>query len=246
MAGKPLPFRHAHASPTGRILTSSTDEPRRSGRATKGQYTKDRDINEDAPGGKKKGKGKGGKAKPVEEEEDDDEEEGEIIRCICGTYEEEEDNPRTMICCDKCSAWQHNECMGLAEDYQPDKYFCEQCKPQDHKELLAAVERGEKPWEERIKQREAAEAAEAAEKARKKGKKGRKSAGGRASEVPARPSQDVESSTPVPPSGQKRKAEESPVASELKVCIHDPRHRKVHADQETEHQESARHTYRRH
>lgn len=80
-----------------------------------------------------------------------------------------------MICCDKCEVWQHNSCMGLAEDYEADTYFCEQCKPSDHKDLLAAMARGEKPWEEVLRKFE--------EKSRKKGKKGRKSGAGRTSEV---------------------------------------------------------------
>ncbi len=124
-----------------------TDEPRRSGRATKGQHTKGRDDAEDAPA-KKKGRDKLPKTKAVQEEEGQDEEGDEIIRCVCGEYEEEEDVPRAMICCDSCSAWQHNGCMGLPEDYAVDTYFCEQCRPQNHKELLAAIARGEKPWEE--------------------------------------------------------------------------------------------------
>tara|TARA_R110002003_G_scaffold131_4_gene12324 strand:+ start:7052 stop:9412 length:2361 start_codon:yes stop_codon:yes gene_type:complete len=53
-----------------------------------------------------------------------------------------------MICCDSCEAWQHNKCLGLPEgDYWENKtYYCEQCKPEDHQELLAAMARGEKPW----------------------------------------------------------------------------------------------------
>lgn len=53
-----------------------------------------------------------------------------------------------MICCDSCEAWQHNKCLGLPEgDFWDNKsYFCEQCKPEEHVELLAAMARGEKPW----------------------------------------------------------------------------------------------------
>jgi len=50
-----------------------------------------------------------------------------------------------MICCDNCKVWQHNGCMLLPDDYAPDKYFCEECKPEDHIEVLAAVTRGQKP-----------------------------------------------------------------------------------------------------
>ncbi|KIW15785.1 hypothetical protein PV08_05835 [Exophiala spinifera] len=206
MAGKRchihLP-RVAQASSKNPLTDMQPDEPRRSGRATKGQYTKDRDIQEDAP--KKKGKEKASKAKAVEEEEPE-----ETIRCICGTYEEEEDVPRAMICCDKCAAWQHNSCMGLAEDYEAETYFCEQCRPEDHKDLLAAIARGEKPWEEALRKFE--------EKTKKKGKKGRKSGAGRASEVPSVASQEVKDQTPQPSStGQKRKLEDSPVVPEVKV-----------------------------
>ena len=85
-----------------------------------------------------------------------------------------------MICCDECEAWQHNECMEISEDSAelPEQYFCEQCRPQDHKALLAKIARGEKPWEERARQREREEAERKGKK--RKGKKGKK---GRASEA---------------------------------------------------------------
>lgn len=188
------------------------DEPRRSGRATKGQYTKDRDISEEK-GATRKGKGKGSKAK-AETEVNDDEEDA-YVRCICGLYEQEEETERTMICCDKCEAWQHNDCMGLADDYAPAQYFCEQCKPEDHKELLAAIARGEKPWEEVARKREAA-AAEAEKASKKKGgKKGRKS-GARASDVHHENQEAEAAQTPgtsKSASGQKRKLEEPSTSS---------------------------------
>ena len=52
--------------------------------------------------------------------------------------------------------------MGLPEDYAPEKYCCEQCRPQDHKPLLAAMKRGEKPWEEVARLRQIAMAEKAA------------------------------------------------------------------------------------
>lgn len=229
MAGK-----HCHnlESYTARSLRTTladyaTDEPRRSGRATKGQYSKDRDINEDVPV-KKKGKGKGARAKATEQEEED--EGDEFIRCVCGTYEEEEDVPRAMICCDKCSAWQHNGCMGLPEDYEVDTYFCEQCRPGDHKELLAAIARGEKPWEEEAKKREAVEAGKGKKKG---GRKGRRSAGTRTSEVASHASQEVEETPQQPPAaGQKRKLEESSNVPELKVCYSRRRDERMLTDQQ--------------
>src|SRR3989440_13007248 len=181
------------------------DEPRRSGRATKGQYTKDRDISEEK-GTKQKGKGKGSKATAKTEANED--EENVIVRCICGHYEQEEETERTMICCDSCEAWQHNDCMGLPDDCPPQQYFCEECKPEDHKDLLAAIERGEKPWEEVARKREAG-AAEAEKAAKKRGgKKGRKS-GARAGDVQHRDSQEAEAAqtqaTSRSANGQKRK-----------------------------------------
>jgi hypothetical protein len=94
----------------------------------------------------------------------------------------------------------------------PDKYYCEQCKPEDHKELLAAIARGEKPWEEVARKREAAEAEKAAKK-KKGGKKGRKS-GSRPSEAVSEASPEVDTSqtlakdTGTSSAGQKRKHEE--------------------------------------
>jgi len=77
-----------------------------------------------------------------------------------------------MICCEGCEAWQHNECMEMSEDDDelPDNYYCEQCRPQDHVELLRKIKNGEKPWEERAKQREEEEQGKKGR--RKKGKKG--------------------------------------------------------------------------
>lgn len=102
--------------------------------------------------------------------------------------------------------------MGLNTDpnWQPDKYFCEQCAPQEHEELLAAIARGERPWEQRA-------ATTAAKK--KKGKRGRKSGtGAKASDTQTQESHDVETPRKESPviSGQKRKHDE-PAASEPQV-----------------------------
>lgn len=183
------------------------DEPRRSGRATKGQH-KNLDLVPDVPSKKAKAKSlsKEKSAKPSAEPTPAPSEEGEeeeIIRCICGEYEEEEDIERDMICCDKCLAWQHNDCMGLTfpKDQAPDEYFCEQCKPENHRELLDKIARGEKPWEEAAQRRQQ-EIEEKKAAKRKKGKKGGKKGGARASDV--RP----ESSAPSTPAA----ASETPVA----------------------------------
>ncbi|KAI9850522.1 MAG: hypothetical protein M1838_005531 [Thelocarpon superellum] len=130
-----------------------SDEPRRSGRATKGQHTKPLETSADAS---KPMKPKSAKSKNTPDDEDDEEENDAIIRCICGTTteEEDEDEERMMICCDRCACWQHNECMEVSqdEDALPETYLCELCSPEDHRTLLEKVGRGEKPWEERAKQ----------------------------------------------------------------------------------------------
>ncbi|MCJ1446571.1 MAG: hypothetical protein MMC23_007076 [Stictis urceolatum] len=202
------------------------DEVRRSGRATKGQHTK----NDEEPEPKKKGKG-GRTKKQVEPEPEPEAEAPAIIRCICGYVEEDENDEGAMICCDKCLAWQHNVCMGMPieEDELPDQYFCEQCKPKDHKELLAAIERGEKPWLERQAQHEREEQERKARKRKggKKGKKGKAVAIEKEVEQVATPAK--QSQSPVvetkPEVGQKRKAPDDiaiDIPSPAQVSSRDP------------------------
>ena len=67
--------------------------------------------------------------------------------------------------------------MSDNDDELPEKYYCEQCRPKDHKELLAQIARGEKPWEERQRQRELEEQSKKVRKGKKRGRKpGRPSA----------------------------------------------------------------------
>ncbi|KAF9880540.1 SPOC domain-containing protein [Colletotrichum karsti] len=170
-------------------MVRAEPEPRRSVRATKGQHTKAFDDQPIEPPKKR------GRKKKQEEEPED-----EIIRCVCGATEQDGDSEEPWIACDKCGAWQHNVCMGMSvfsEDL-PKNYYCEQCAPQDHKELLSAMAKGELPWEARRKAYED----EQAEKKKKKKKGGR--VGKRASDPREDLSQDARSS----------KAEDSPAPSE--------------------------------
>lgn len=133
-----------------------TDEPRRSGRATKGLHTKNDGSPEstnDAPKSKPTAtKNKGSTKASAEPVQDEEEEDDSVIRCVCGN---QTDKPlgRMMICCDMCESWQHNDCMGITEneDELPENYLCERCAPDQHKDLLAAMNRGEKPWERKKK-----------------------------------------------------------------------------------------------
>ncbi|CAG5140336.1 uncharacterized protein ALTATR162_LOCUS688 [Alternaria atra] len=157
---KPTPKPHADAD------IAVTDEIRRSGRANKGHHTKNQDaLDEPSPAPKakavvppasekkgtaqpKKGqtKGQSQRAQSSQSAENDEEEEDAIIRCVCG--DQRDIRGRQMICCDSCEAWQHNKCLGLPEGdfWEGKNYYCEQCKPEDHVELLAAMARGERPW----------------------------------------------------------------------------------------------------
>ncbi|KAG0261332.1 myeloid lymphoid or mixed-lineage leukemia 5 (trithorax, ) [Mortierella polycephala] len=49
-----------------------------------------------------------------------------IIKCVCGTKDDE----GTMVQCDECKAWLHLECLDLSEDDVPDEYFCPTCTGQ--------------------------------------------------------------------------------------------------------------------
>ncbi|KAG9187301.1 hypothetical protein G6011_05172 [Alternaria panax] len=155
----PTPNPHVDAD------IATTDEIRRSGRANKGHHTKNQDALDEpsaAPKSKapppvpekkgtaqtKKGQAKGQsqRAQSTQSAENDEEEEDAIIRCVCG--DQRDIRGRQMICCDSCEAWQHNKCLGLPEGdfWEGKNYYCEQCKPEDHVELLAAMARGERPW----------------------------------------------------------------------------------------------------
>ncbi|KAL8339311.1 hypothetical protein RB598_007569 [Gaeumannomyces tritici] len=151
-------------------------EPRRSVRSTKGQNTKNLDLDQPA-----EPKRRGRKKKQEEPEEPEE----EIIRCVCGATEQTGDSGEPWIACDKCTAWQHNVCVGksIYDEDLTSEYFCEMCKPEDHKELLDGIARGEKPWEDRRRVYE--------EESKKKKKGGpKRGAKKRAS--------DVKEQTPVP------------------------------------------------
>ncbi|KAL5600885.1 hypothetical protein BROUX41_005725 [Berkeleyomyces rouxiae] len=141
----------------------SETEPRRSVRATKGQH-KALDQLDHAPEPKKRQTKRNSKKKESEEPE-------EVIRCVCGATEQSTDESEPWIACDKCGVWQHNVCMGMSvftEDL-PKNYYCEQCAPEDHVELLEGMESGESPWEARRRAYEDEES----EKRKRKTKRGR-------------------------------------------------------------------------
>ncbi|KAF1940364.1 hypothetical protein EJ02DRAFT_406666 [Clathrospora elynae] len=156
------PASNPHANATADA--AATEEIRRSGRANKGHHTKNQDVlDEPSPASKakaqpapekkgqaqvKKGlsKGQAARAQSTPSADAEEEEEDAVIRCVCG--DQRDIRGRQMICCDICTAWQHNKCLALPEgDFWEGKdYYCEQCRPEDHEDLLAAMARGERPW----------------------------------------------------------------------------------------------------
>ena len=112
--------------------------------------------------------------------------------------------------------------MGISrysEDLEDLKYFCEICRPEDHKELLEGMARGEKPWETRRKAYEEEVAKEKKKKGSKKGK------GKRLSDPKEEPKQspvpEPKKETKVAPAG-KRKARDESQDKEPKVSISRP------------------------
>ncbi|KAI9640585.1 Transcription factor bye1 [Ciborinia camelliae] len=187
---------------------------RKSSRATKGQHPKAHELDQPIES-KKKGK-KGGKKAAVQEEE------AEVIRCVCGVTSTTDDDEAAWIACDNCAVWQHNVCVGVSrfEEDTPDKYLCEQCAPNAHKELLDGISRGEQPWiarQEKYEEEKAEqERKEAEEAARKKGKKGKKrqSGGGGEQKRDVTPANGKIQSPPVPLKKEPQKESPAKVSSQ--------------------------------
>lgn len=190
-------------------------EPRRSVRSTKGQHKALEQFDQAIEPPKRRGGGKKSKKAAPEPEEPEE----EIIRCVCGATEQDEDSGEPWIACDQCGAWQHNICMGMSQYSEdlPKEYFCEVCRPGNHEELLAGIAQGERPWEARRKAYEE----EKAEKRKRGPKKGKK----RASDLKEDASQKSKQSPPPPPepkkdakgAGQKRKNVDGAQDKENKV-----------------------------
>ncbi|XP_006814029.2 histone-lysine N-methyltransferase ASH1L-like [Saccoglossus kowalevskii] len=62
-----------------------------------------------------------------------EDEEEEVIRCLCGLYNDE----GLMIQCDKCLVWQHCDCVGVSGSVE--HYLCEQCEPRQVPKEIAMV-----------------------------------------------------------------------------------------------------------
>ncbi|KAH6640265.1 SPOC domain-containing protein [Chaetomium tenue] len=178
----------------------SEPEPRRSVRATKGQHKALEQLDQPIEAPKRRGGNKKGKKAAPEPEEPEE----EVIRCVCGATEQDEDSGEPWIACDQCGAWQHNICMGMSQYTEdlPKEYYCELCRPDNHKELLSGMAKGERPWEARRKAYED----EKNDKKKKGPKKGKK----RTSDLKEDASQKSKQSPP-PPAEPKKEAKSAGV-----------------------------------
>jgi hypothetical protein len=69
----------------------------------------------------------------------EEETDNSVTQCMCGHDEESE----FMIQCERCSAWQHGDCVGVTEESLPEKYTCYGCV-----KSWAEYDRlGAKPWQ---------------------------------------------------------------------------------------------------
>ena len=92
--------------------------------------------------------------------------------------------------------------MGLPLKFNPEQYYCEQCRPEDHPAIIEALERGESPIDIAARNREEAHS-------KKKG--GRKSKGARVSEVKQEP-------TPVATTPEQNKRKHTSETPSTQVC----------------------------
>ncbi|KAH9961561.1 hypothetical protein BC827DRAFT_1202858 [Russula dissimulans] len=68
----------------------------------------------------------------------EDEEQG-VTRCVCGNAgDDDEGAGEFFVQCETCNVWQHGQCMGIGNEdaVKADHYYCEQCRPDLHVELL--------------------------------------------------------------------------------------------------------------
>ncbi|KAF5326593.1 hypothetical protein D9611_000254 [Ephemerocybe angulata] len=124
--------------------TAPNGKAKRKGREKDKQTLEEEQLEEDGGPAPEDGELAGG----------DDEAEG-ITRCVCGStgrplllppspsvhqghVEDDPDAGEFMVQCEGCKVWQHGPCMGyMTEDQVEDEdYFCEQCRPEQHVDLL--------------------------------------------------------------------------------------------------------------
>jgi len=143
---RPGKMHEKSSTPHSRSSEETSEPPRRSQRA---HHPPPKDTESGAP--PPDATRGAGNDDGEEEEEEEEEDEEDITRCVCGHQDypgpplseafssgtaQGEDAGGLFIQCDGCSVWQHGGCVGIIEESQsPDKYYCEECKPREHKLL---------------------------------------------------------------------------------------------------------------
>lgn len=110
--------------------------------------------------GRSKGSGKETESKSLKQDPSSDtDDQEEVTRCVCGHDElttvnssllrflQQEYNIKVdtglFIQCEKCLVWQHGYCVGLFTNNDvPDKYYCEQCMPEQHLKVTNSTDTG--------------------------------------------------------------------------------------------------------
>ncbi|KAF8161127.1 hypothetical protein B0H34DRAFT_746794 [Crassisporium funariophilum] len=121
-------------NPTSSVASSGSVNGNNNGKARRKPKDKDKDklSSSTNSGDPDVASTEGQPQDPVEEEEQG------ITRCVCGSAEDDPDAGEFMVQCETCKVWQHGLCMGYQSEDQvhDDDYYCEQCRPELHQELL--------------------------------------------------------------------------------------------------------------
>ncbi|KAF8556366.1 hypothetical protein OG21DRAFT_1506641 [Imleria badia] len=128
----PIPAKNTHSN------GSAPNHPNANGRSKRKGKEKEKPPSTDPllePVPSKHSSASAGTAEP----HDDDAEEQGITRCVCGMNEDDAEGGEFMVQCETCNVWQHSLCMGFETEAQLAAiadYYCEQCKPERHQDLL--------------------------------------------------------------------------------------------------------------
>ncbi|KAH0827902.1 Golgi CORVET complex core vacuolar protein 8-domain-containing protein [Lanmaoa asiatica] len=147
----PIPNKNAHSNGNASNHANSNGRSKRKGKEKEKPPSMDHLVE---PVPSKHSSASAGTAEP----QDDDVEEQGITRCICGmngpspapspslassssilSPEDDAEGGEFMVQCETCNVWQHGLCMGFESEAQlaaAADYYCEQCKPERHQDLL--------------------------------------------------------------------------------------------------------------
>ncbi|CCX32358.1 hypothetical protein FPQ18DRAFT_256326 [Pyronema domesticum] len=139
------PRRSSRARSTAHQVTASSSSSASSSRNRHTRHRTEEDTHADLDANSQRGhddEANDSNSNPDEAMEDAGDQEDEITRCICGFQEyqsndqdDQSDSDGLFIQCDQCKVWQHGFCVGITDqESTPDNYYCEQCKPELHRE----------------------------------------------------------------------------------------------------------------